>query len=467
VRRRGIDMYIVSHKTQYSNFDTARVDLREAALAWMDKNGFFDSTRLGFSRDQIFFADTRAEKIARIHALGCGIFIDDLEEVLADPAFPPSIKRVLFACDGAAPSDRTLVVRERWPDITRYVLEDAKATVADFPEASEVGSRLAGVRIRSVRPARDAGGNNRLFRIETEDGKVYALKSYPRQSSDLRDRLTTEFNALDFMQRHNIRQVPRPIAKDEAASFALYEWIEGRPAQASRAGIDAAVTFVRELHKLSAAADAQQISAASEACLSAQTIIEQVERRLAALRAQTAAHPVLEEFLEGKVGPVASSVIVRARKIYAKAGIGFDASVAMSLRSLSPSDFGFHNALVQNDGRIVFLDFEYFGWDDPVKLASDFVLHPGMDLTAELKRRFLESMSDIFRADKSFDMRLEASLPLYALRWTMILLNEFLPERWARRIMAGAGADRDAILQAQLNKARAMIGRTEHEGLMK
>jgi hypothetical protein len=116
---------------------------------------------------------------------------------------------------------------------------------------------------------------------------------------------------------------------------------------------------------------------------------------------------------------------------------------------------------VQADGSLVFLDFEYFGWDDPAKLASDFVLHPGMDLTAELKKRFLDSISDVFRSDETFDVRLRASLPLYAMRWTMILLNEFLPDRWARRVMAGARGDHSAILKTQFDKARAMIRRVE------
>ena len=87
-RRRSIEMFVVSHKTRYSNYDKLKVDLRAAALGWMEKNGFFDPGRLGFSREQIFFANTRGEKIARISALGCGLFIDDLEEVFVDPAFP-------------------------------------------------------------------------------------------------------------------------------------------------------------------------------------------------------------------------------------------------------------------------------------------------------------------------------------------------------------------------------------------
>ncbi len=467
LRQRGIEMFIVSHKTRYSSYDTLKVDLREAALTWMERKGFFDPTGLGFSRDQIFFADTRAEKIAQISAFCCDVFIDDLEEVFVDPAFPADVKRVLFTSDHQSAHDRAIVVRKTWPDITRYVLEYANGQGDTFSEVTKYGERLSGVALRSVRPVvRQGGGNNRLFRVETEEGQVYALKSYPRQPSDLRDRLLTEFTALDFMCRHGITRVPKPIAKDRDGNFALYEWIEGAPVQTSAAAIDAAVVFVRALHRLGNAADAASIPPASEACFSAQSIIEQVEVRLAALSARAPAHHELRDFLEGMFKPAAQHAITYAREIYARAGIGFNVPVDPKLRSLSPSDFGFHNALRQTDGGIAFLDFEYFGWDDPVKLTSDFVLHPGMDLTPQLKKRFLDAVCDIFQADKTFDARLRASLPLYALRWTVILLNEFLPERWARRVMAGGSGDRSAILRAQLDKARRMVRITGTEDVM-
>jgi len=43
---------------------------------------------------------------------------------------------------------------------------------------------------------------------------------------------------------------------------------------------------------------------------------------------------------------------------------------------LSPSDFGFHNALVDPSGALSFLDFEYAGRDDPAKPVSDFFCQP-------------------------------------------------------------------------------------------
>jgi hypothetical protein len=462
-RLRGIEMVVVSHKTRYSNYDPGKTDLREAALAWMEKNGFFDPERLAFSRQQIFFADTRAEKIAMISALGCGLFVDDLEEVFGDPGFPSNVTRVLFSVDREAPHDQAIVVRSTWPDIGRFVLEETDTRAAPVGGAAEVGARLAGAAVRSVQPAR-AGGNNRLFRLETAAGQVYALKSYPRLPSDPRDRLAAEFQALEFMRRHGIGQVPKPIAKDREAGFALYEWIEGEPARASLPAVDAAVSFVRALHALSGISDAASIGPASEACFCPQSVVDQIQARLVALQAQIPAHPELGTFLHSEFAPAAERAIARARKTCVEAGVSFETPLAEQLRCLSPSDFGFHNALVQADGRIVFLDFEYFGWDDPVKLASDFVLHPGMDLTAELKKRFLDSISDVFEADQTFAARLQASLPLYALRWTMILLNEFLPERWARRVIAGRGGERSAILQTQLGKARRMLQRSESGG---
>ena len=64
---------------------------------------------------------------------------------------------------------------------------------------------------------------------------------------------------------------------------------------------------------------------------------------------------------------------------------------------------------------------------------------------------------DIFAANPGFEDRLRACLPLYALRWTMILLNEFLPERWQRRVLAGYRGDRSVMLRTQLQKADARL----------
>mgnify|MGYP001277726450 CR=1 FL=1 len=46
-------------------------------------------------------------------------------------------------------------------------------------------------------------------------------------------------------------------------------------------------------------------------------------------------------------------------------------------------------------------------------------------------------MKKIFSKDKDFIERLLASLPLYGMRWAMIILNEFMPGFAERRKNAG------------------------------
>src|SRR5438105_1014043 len=48
-KRRGIPVYIVSHKTEFANFGEANVNLRHAATAWLERNGFFEDSGIGLS----------------------------------------------------------------------------------------------------------------------------------------------------------------------------------------------------------------------------------------------------------------------------------------------------------------------------------------------------------------------------------------------------------------------------------
>jgi hypothetical protein len=457
--RRGFDVFVVSHKTQFANHAEERVDLREAALAWMEAKGFFERKRTGLSPQKVFFADNRAEKIRRIKSLGCEIFVDDLQEVFTDASFPDDVGQILFTAADHEVTRRGIVAKATWIDITRHILNREIAKRPEeriIAEAFRAASALAGVPIRSVEPVR-AGGNNRLFRVAVDDGTRFALKHYPRLLSDPRDRLKTEFTASQFMHEGGLTRVPTPKACDAATDFALYEWVDGTVPAASESTIDAAVTFVRELQRLSGLAGASALPDASEACFSPSTVVAQVERRRDVLLSAAESHPELGAFLSDDFAGTFSRAVIDARDLSRRTGVDFEQPLRASARCLSPSDFGFHNAIQRPDGQIVFLDFEYFGWDDPVKLTCDFMLHPGMNLPADLAQRFRRAMVRLFAAQPDFDARLRVSFPLYALRWTMILLNEFVPERWARRVAAGGEVEQRIALAGQLRKARIML----------
>jgi hypothetical protein len=95
----GVPVVIVSHKTEFPVIGP-RVKLREQSSAWLEQHGFFEAGS-GLGRGNVFFEATRGEKIGRIVDRGCTHFIDDLPEVFADPAFPRSVHRWLYAASGA------------------------------------------------------------------------------------------------------------------------------------------------------------------------------------------------------------------------------------------------------------------------------------------------------------------------------------------------------------------------------
>ena len=114
---------MVSHKTEYGHFDPDRVNLRKAALDWMAGQGLLGGDH-GIALVDVYFESTRAEKLKRIAALSLTHFIDDLEEVLTDPNFPPNVERILFA-DSAQPASPSYISCPTWRDIERRVFGGA------------------------------------------------------------------------------------------------------------------------------------------------------------------------------------------------------------------------------------------------------------------------------------------------------------------------------------------------------
>src|SRR5262249_37849068 len=160
-------------------------------------------------------------------------------------------------------------------------------------------------------------------------------------------------------------------------------------------------------------------------------------------------------WLDTTLAQLRDDVTAWCRREASAAGIAFDRALSLEDRTLSPSDFGFHNAIRRPGGGLVFLDFEYFGWDDPAKTIADFLLHPAMTLSAALKYRFAAGMIALFDNTASLRARARIVYPLFALKWVTILLNDFLPERFTQ-----ATAERRAV---QFAKAEALVGRVAAE----
>jgi hypothetical protein len=237
----------------------------------------------------------------------------------------------------------------------------------------------------------------------------------------------------------------------------LLSWIDGSAVgDISDADIDAAIGFLAAIHALRRTPWAAEQPAAAEACLSCHEIERQIDARLALLRSRNQDNQLIE-FIEHFVTPQCASRVAEARAVLAAASLDFAAELPQEWQSLVPSDFGFHNSLRRGDGSLGFVDFEYFGWDDPVKLTADILLHPGRPLASSQRRRFRQAAIRLYGEDRTFERRLTAYLPLFGLRWVLILLNEFIPERWQRRVLAGDTTNWNEAKVRQLNHAREFL----------
>jgi hypothetical protein len=303
-----------------------------------------------------------------------------------------------------------------------------------------------------------AGRNSRVFRVELDgaDLRRVVVKVYRRDPGDQRDRLGTEFGSLQFLWQNNVRSIPCPIALDRDRHCAIYEYIIGAVATSGTIAtedVDTLVNFLSALKQLRDAPDSDALPAASEACFSLRDLVTHVEGRLERLRRARGVDDevrALHEWIDATLNPLLIGVGEWCRSEARQSAIAFDEPLSRQARTLSPSDFGFHNALRRPDGTLAFVDFEYFGWDDPAKTIVDYLLHPGMALGDVLKQRFANGMQAAFADVPRLAARARIVYPLYGLKWALILLNDFLPERFSQ-------ADGE-WRRAQLAKAQNLVG---------
>jgi hypothetical protein len=308
------------------------------------------------------------------------------------------------------------------------------------------------------------GRNSRVYKLNCGASGCYVAKLYPRSQLDGRDRLDAEFTGLQFLRDNGIACVPRPVTADRKLSCAVYEYVEGDkipPSDVTPSDVDQAVQFLLSLKDLSRRAGSERLPIAAEACFSVEAVFTSIQtrlNRLLPLQEQGPHYLDLHRFLVNEYVPSLAKLRGWCELKLVSEGESFSAELKPHERTLSPSDFGFHNTLRRPNGQIVFLDFEYFGWDDPAKMISDFLLHPAMDLGNVLKNRFLGNILGGYQDFPYLASRVTAVYSTWALKWCLILLNEFVPEHLVRRSFASETPLDESELQfLQLSKARRML----------
>lgn len=306
------------------------------------------------------------------------------------------------------------------------------------------------------------GVNSEAFKISTDKHNEYFAKRYYRWKGDDRDRLSTEFSALSFLWANGVRNIPEPIKAFEKSGVAIYRYIRGakiRPGKVTPAHVNEAADFAGRLHALSGSKDAEVQPAASEACFSVKAYMDCVEGRVKNLQKAAVAHEPLQEYLKNEFIPFLDTVKKMTVQKCEEYGIDINEEIQAKERTLSASDFGFHNALKTEDGRLYFIDFEYYGWDDPAKMISDFYLQPAVQIPLDCRKCFFEKVRKNYSESGLLEKRLSAIYPILGLKWCLIMLNVFL--------RSSDGQGDKALCSKQLAKASEKLKEVKNEIKMK
>jgi hypothetical protein len=306
-----------------------------------------------------------------------------------------------------------------------------------------------------------AGGNNRVYRVDA-GGRTLVAKRYFRHSSDRRDRLNAEYAFLNYAQEAGIGCVPRAVAKDERAGIALYEFIDGRklsPQELVAGHIEQARDFFVSLNDPATRSLGACLPRASEACFSIAGQLDMVQGRIARLSLISATSNVDEQAIAFTAELRERWAILRERVLAESKRRGLDPQSVLVIedRCISPSDFGFHNALITQSGRVVFIDFEYAGWDDPAKAVSDFFSHPAMPVSFDYFDGFLGSGLTFSPNAGMLAERTRIMLPVFQVKWCCIVMNDFLPVLLQRRKFADPALDETGQKRIQLKKAHRLL----------
>jgi hypothetical protein len=301
------------------------------------------------------------------------------------------------------------------------------------------------------------GGNNRVFLVVTRDRRLIA-KWYFTHQADNRDRLRAEYAFLSYAQALGLSCIPHPICSDPEARLALFEFVDGRKLAAAEVGeeeVNAALEFFLALNLPAHRELAKGLTNASEACFSLTDHFDMVDARLARLDGITP---------ESNVDCEAQNLATKMRSKWSQLkelmkhnalSLGLDPSAELPLadRCISPSDFGFHNALMTPDGTLVFIDFEYSGWDDPAKFANDFFCQPAVPMNVSLYDAFLDRAMKFSANAAALANRARLMRPIFQMKWCCIILNDFLPIAAQRRRFADPMIDIGHRKLAQLELA--------------
>jgi len=323
------------------------------------------------------------------------------------------------------------------------------------PGFAEHWASQLGASVRSLERLR-GGINNRVFRC-SDGNQHWVIKGYAPAQPGQRDRMQAEVDFLRFAAQASPGFTPALIEADPERRCVVLEHLEGEAfpegLPPSEGEVSEAVKFFRQLNAQPRLAhDSIQLDAA-EGFLSLREHLGNVRQRLEGMGC---AH------LEAELRPQAETLLQQLHTVLAHTeestnrlidqGMVQDA-IAPEERCVSPSDFGFHNAIRTATG-IRFIDFEFAGWDDPAKALLDFIFQPRVPVPEE-PSALLKALHPV--QINNLHIRYAALKPVLRVKWLCIMSAVLRPERLEQMLLVSPEFDSNLLIQQRLVSASSHL----------
>ncbi len=431
LKRSGCEVYIVSHKSKKSHFDESK-DLHEFAKKWIKENNIHKVISL----KNIFFEETLEKKNNRIKEINCHFFIDDLEKVFKHPSFPSSCIPILFSKNKMD----SLVTLTNWNLITHYF--ESLFTIDCRTFKALLKSELKYIRPLNIK------GNNRVFLLMSKAHLKTVLKVFA--TSDKKGR---EVSALKYYANEESLNAPHLIDELKGHPALIMEYVGEHKSDSSYEVEKVAGPILALEHK-----NINELNWAKDARTSLVDYFLSIEKRLLALDKNLFKHaPTLHHKIINLKEVILNLVLLESNDLSLDLRKKFSADQLIP----SPSDFGLHNMLFDKEN-LHFIDFEFFGKDDPVKLWLDFLYHEGFSLPKDKRS---EIVSYYLKNSKIEGLKQRFNLvqPLIQFEWILIVLNALNTEQQKRRSKLFPHLDIESLSRSRLQRATQMLNSLSKE----
>lgn len=306
----------------------------------------------------------------------------------------------------------------------------------------------------------NGGNNNRVFRCGNSGEKQWVIKAYRPIEPHKHDTMMAEIQFLGYGAIAAKSLVPELQAVDMMRRCVVMEYIEGdlyvsKARIPSHQHLHECASFIARLNQRLDIARTMVNLDAAEGYTSLEKHLSSIRKRFLSMGTEQIPKTLKTRAVE-ILGILERRIDEVHEKYASQVRMGeIEDCIRPCDRWVSPSDFGFHNAVL-TPNRIRFIDFEFAGWDDPVKTLLDFWMQPRITVP----QAWIDQVAILLDQQKRGHLtkRLAIASDIFELKWAVIILSVLNPERMARLMVASSVCDTTRVIESRLNGSINYLG---------